>query len=131
MKRLSLILILTLISLIAFGQSNFESFLERFSKNKAFQLEHIIFPVTSVYLSENGEDEITKKISISNWVHQDLSYDSSAFYREYDQYIRKINTKNSEVEVEFRGIDNGINFGYIFIYQQHSWYLKRYYDLSF
>lgn len=109
-------------------------FLDRFSKDSLFQIDHIKFPLVNKGYKDNietGEGDFYTELSGKDrWTMMNLKYDSSGFYQEYDRCTQEFEMKgNDSVKITYRGIDNGIYFGYIFA-KDPVWKLVETWDFS-
>lgn len=109
-------------------------FLDRFSADSLFQIEHVKFPVVHKGYKDNietGEGVFYSEVSgKDHWEKLNLKYDSSGFYQEYDRYTQEFDMiGNDTVKITYRGIDNGIFFGYIFA-KDTVWKLVETWDFS-
>lgn len=109
-------------------------FLTRFSSDSVFQISFTKFPFIEKGYERNletNEDYLyEKRTGIKGWRHVDLRYDSSAFYQQYDKYTQDVDKVGSDtIHVNYRGVDNGIYFGYTFA-KDSVWKLVSMYDFS-
>jgi hypothetical protein len=109
-------------------------FLPRFSSDSVFQLSLTKFPFIEKGYERNletNEDYLyEKRTGIKGWRHVDLRYDSAAFYQKYDKYTQDLEKVGSDtIHINYRGVDNGICFGYTFA-KDSVWKLVSMYDFS-
>ena len=108
-------------------KENFYDFMKKFSSDKDFQLERIKFPIKGIITSnEQGDDKLgTLDIYKADWVHLDLSYDSTYVTRQIDAYHQDVFFGDTPyiATVEQHGINNGIYSKYVFEYKNDKWYL--------
>jgi hypothetical protein len=108
-------------------------FLTRFSSDSLFQISFTKFPFIEKGYERNletNEDYLyEKRTSIKGWRHVDLRYDSSAYYQKYDKYTQDLEKKGDTIHINYRGLDNGIYFGYTFA-KDSVWRLVSMYDFS-
>lgn len=122
----------------------FEQFARRFFADKAFQMNHIAFPVASVELGDWQEDNtvslVHSTISRAKWKFISHRWGSShhletdSFYeRVYDNFslkpTRQLRDTGKRV-VTFEGDGNGINVRFFFIFSQERWVLVRVEDMT-
>lgn len=105
---------------------NFYKFLVKFSKNKAFQRERILFPL--VLHTENLQGKsIVKKLNVNSWKHTDFVG------------LGKLDKKNqieieaisdSEVRLIYSIEDTGVYVIHYFIKKDGKWFLYKISDQS-
>lgn len=114
-------------------EEEFNRFIERFSKDKHFQLQRIKFPI-SVIVPDTGDQGMAPKeesIGKYEWEQLDLTYDSTYLSRPYDQYYQVVRFRDDTAVVEIRGINNGIYADYYFSKINDEWYLVTLCEASF
>ena len=109
-------------------------FLTRFSSDSVFQITFTKFPFIEKGFERNLETNedfmYEKKTSLRGWKHVDLRYDSSAYYQKYDKYTQEVEKiSNDTIHINYRGVDNGIYFGYTFA-KDSVWKMVSMYDFS-
>lgn len=111
------------------NDSSFYEFLDEFKVDSLFQISRIDFPFhIIVWDMEDNVDLVT--IEKSDWKYLDLTYDSAYYYRKIDAYKMLIEVTTDSAIVEYKGINNGIYFYYIFYNRSEKWFLNRLEDLS-
>lgn len=111
------------------SDSNFHSFLVKFSTNEEFQLTRIDFPFNAKILDiEDNEKNII--ITKDEWHHENLIDTSNIETREFDSYSQSLELNDSTATIELRGIDNGIRVDYNFQLRNGRWYLTNLFDGS-
>lgn len=115
------------------GSEDFNTFVEKFSKEERFQMQRIKFPISVVVPDSEHEAmaSMEEKISRYDWEQLDLTYDSTYLTRPYDQYYQVVRYKDDTAIVEIRGINNGIYADYYFALIDKKWYLVTLYEASF
>jgi hypothetical protein len=105
---------------------DFKSFFAEFSKNRKFQIERIVFPLSLYTENEQGKSVI-KKLSQKSWIHTDFIG------------LKKINKKNlieievnssTEAKVIYSMEDNGVYVIHYFTKKAGKWYLNKISDES-
>lgn len=112
---------------------DFAEFVEKFSKEKSFQMQRIKFPIKVIVPDSEHEGMAPMEDAINkyDWEQLDLTYDSTYLTRPYDQYYQVVRFDNDTAIVEIRGIDNGIYADYYFTIIDRKWYLVTLYEASF
>lgn len=124
--------------------TEFEQFARRFFADRAFQVNHIAFPVRSVEpvdcQEEPGVRPDSLLISRAKWKFISHRWGSSRnlktdpFYeRLYDNFALKPTKQLRDTGkrvVAFEGDGNGINVRFFFIFRQGQWMLVRVEDRS-
>ncbi len=110
-------------------KNDFKEFLELFSKDSTFQMNHIAFPLkyTSVDIEDNKEESYINK---ENWELLNFDYNPEIQNRETDAYQQFIEVNIDSAKVLIRGIDNGINIDFQFLKTNGSWTLTVWNDNS-
>ena len=109
-------------------------FLDRFSSDSLFQIKYAVFPLLEKGYERNVKTDedvyFEKKLELKDWRHMDLRYDSSVYYREYGRYTQNFEMiGNDTIKINYRGIDNGIFFGYTFA-KDTTWKLVSFWEFS-
>jgi len=107
---------------------NFDDFLEKFATDSLFQTERIKFPVEVVTLDDDF-NEITKKVSKSNWKMDYIFYGGEKVVQIYDNFKSEIKDTDERL-LHWHGIDNGISILYYFKRIDGLWYLIKFEDTS-
>ncbi len=112
---------------------DFNTFVEKFSKEERFQIQRIKFPISIIVpdSEHEGMASIEETISRYDWEQLDLTYDSTYLTRPFDQYYQVVRFNNDTAIVEIRGINNGIYADYYFALIDKKWYLVTLYEASF
>ncbi len=107
----------------------FQQFLEKFSSDSAFQINHTLFPfkIASYDIEDNMD---TSLISQDKWQFLNLQYDSIYAKREVNAYTQNIDVFQDSCIVSYKGIDNGIWIDYVFVRQYNDWMLSKEVDYS-
>jgi hypothetical protein len=106
-------------------EEDFDQFLDKVNRERIFQMERIIFPIT---VSATDASQITLAptegvIEKKDWELLDLSYDSTFVSRDYDKYTQTVEFVKDTAHVALRGVDNGIYADYYFRLIDGKWYL--------
>ncbi len=114
-------------------KEDFDQFLQSFSKEEAFQLKRIKFPLKAIVpdTDHEGMAPMEEAIGKYEWEPLDLTYDSTFLTRTYDQYYQVVRFNGDTAVVEIRGINNGIYADYYFSLIDNRWYLVTIYEASF
>jgi len=109
--------------------TDFKQFLELFSADSEFQMNHVVFPLKyiSVDIEENEEIKLIKR---QDWKMLHFKNDSQTQNRDIDAYDQVIEINSDSAKVLIRGIDNGINIDFIFEKKDESWFLIEWGDYS-
>lgn len=107
---------------------NFDSFIEQFISDSAFQLSRIKFPLISTTLI-NADNYLTKELQISDWKFTPLYRNEKYKSQLYDNFQMKMRNSDERVFC-WEGIENGINVQYRFKCIGVRWFLVQYNDFS-
>ncbi|MFH6997230.1 DUF4348 domain-containing protein [Flavobacterium sp. FlaQc-57] len=120
------------------ADENFEDFLKDFSRDSLFQISRVKFPLKVKEIDLESMEEIKENksgfkertISKSEYTKLDFTYPKDALTRELDRYSQKNILKNNLMNVEIRGIDNGIYSDFYFEKINGKWFLKSWKEQS-
>jgi hypothetical protein len=109
-------------------------FIDKFSTDSLFQIKFTVFPFIEKGYERNVETTediyFEKKYSSKKWIHLDLRYDSSKFYKENDRITQNFEMIGRDtIKIKYSGMDNGVFFGYIFA-KDSVWKLVETWDYS-
>lgn len=111
-------------------EESFEFFLERFSSDSVYQIDHVNFPLFYEYLNDLYEVE-SRAISKSNYMLLNFRDDHLARKREADAYEIKVLKLSKEKVTYIRsGIDNGMLIEFHFELHNGEWYLFKIFNRS-
>lgn len=115
------------------NEEDFYDFLDKFNKDRIFQLKRVMFPVraTLANIADEGMAPMNEMIEKYDWEHLDLTYDSTYLTREFDQYHQDVFFDTDSATIEQRGINNGIHANYYFKLKEGKWYLVGLEETSF
>ncbi len=107
----------------------FKEFLELFSLDSIFQLEHVVYPLKyiSVDIKDNEDIKLIKK---EEWKSLHFKIESDEQNLKIDGYKQLIEIESSTAKVLIRGLDNGIYIDFIFEKRNESWFLIEWGDYS-
>jgi len=114
------------------GKEDFRTFLGKFSTDRNFQFERIIFPLEAVGLNENLTETITISVSKESWEHKNIFYSQSCnevFPQVFDNFEGKLNDTGKRM-LAWRGIENGFAQFYYFELKSGKWFLVKVENLS-
>lgn len=110
-------------------KEEFNEFLKTFRKDTSYQLRRVIFPF--VVKSRDFDDNLTsEEIFHEEWIHLGFDYKEEYSTRPIDAYTQQIKIYPDSAKIEYRGIDNGIYFDYLFFRIDGKWYLESEEDYS-
>ncbi|MBC7425882.1 MAG: DUF4348 domain-containing protein [Bacteroidia bacterium] len=111
--------------------SNFKDFLDYFSKDSAFQVSRVNFPLKVKEIDDNNMlQSVEKTILKTEYTKLDFEYPKDALTKKYDRYSQKIKINGNNSVVEVRGVDNGICIDVFFEKLNGKWFLKSWNDTS-
>jgi hypothetical protein len=104
---------------------DFITFLNKFSSDSLFQVEHVQFPLPNYYADPDNDYETTyDSISVNNWRHWNLTKTLEGMMS------LNIKSKSPYRKIFIRGIENGIHVHYTFIQSRNNWKLIKIEDYS-
>ncbi|WP_066627988.1 DUF4348 domain-containing protein [Labilibacter marinus] len=108
---------------------SFNNFLELFSSDSTFQLNHILFPLkfTSIDMEE---DEFIDLIKKEDWKFLQLGNNSETKNRNTNSHQQSIELGVDKAKILIRGIDNGISIDFVFEKRNGNWILIEWNDYS-
>lgn len=106
--------------------TNFIDFIERFSKDSIFQLNHTQFPFKEVYADADRDYEtVDTLITKSNWKHINLVKELDGL-----MVLSSMDKNNKFRNIYFRGVENGISIKYVFEKVKNEWIFIKLEDCS-
>ncbi|MCW3808070.1 DUF4348 domain-containing protein [Plebeiibacterium marinum] len=108
---------------------DFQKFLEIYSSDSIFQLNHVVFPLKYISVDIEDNEEI-KMIKKEEWKSLHFKSELETQDREIDGYKQLIEIESDTAKVLIRGIDNGIYIDFIFEKRNKSWFLIEWGDYS-
>ncbi len=107
---------------------NFDSFIEQFISDSAFQFSRIKFPLITTTLV-NADNYLTKKLQISDWKFTPLYRNEDYISQLYDNFEMKMRSSDERMFC-WQGVKNGISVQYLFKCIGERWFLVEYRDFS-
>lgn len=112
-------------SIGALSDFDFIRFLEKFSTDTSYQVEHVNFPIPNYYADPDKDYEtVYDSISIEDWSHINVV--------EQIEGLMTLNrgTNSNIRDIFFRGVENGIYVYYRFLKVEGEWKLVKLEDYS-
>jgi len=109
----------------------FETFFNQFGTDKSFQLNHIKFPLSYSFPSDDYVNTIDSVINKKDFQFINFSEDEKAMESEFDKYeiiITKI--REDKMIYKRQGYDNGIFISYEFVWINNCWTMVKILDQS-
>lgn len=135
MKTIKIVsLIILNVFYVAYGQQikteDFQTFLEKFNTDEAFQKSRVVFPFIYQYHDSYLDDYQTIEINAQDWEHESFKWDSTYMQRAENAYDRELINKEDTCLIHFKGIGNGINVQAVFVCKNNKWYYLKLIDNS-
>ncbi len=113
------------------NEEDFSVFFDKFSKDSAFQVSRVKFPVTALLFTSSDRIRDTLSIEQAQWKFMDFAKDKSARFNKYEKY-EPLLLKEDEHHVIYRleGIGQERKISYHFEQQEGTWYMVKLSDDS-
>ncbi|WP_437398704.1 DUF4348 domain-containing protein [Flagellimonas lutimaris] len=109
----------------------FDTFFEKFAKDKIFQKNRIKYPLKSIYYTDVIDDEPeVEYIDYESFDYIDFTKDKEAINNEFDKYEVQTEVNENNSLYKWLGIDNGIHVTYKFNLIDDCWYMVEILDES-
>ena len=110
-------------------KENFNTFLDKFVADSAFQMSRIKFPVKFVTMDFDTYQQVDTVIEKGKWNYDPIYLQEEKQSQIYDNFDMRLRDTDERI-FSWHGIRNGINIHYYFKRIDGKWYLVAFEDTS-